>query len=75
MATSIQDVKAAALDLSAEDRAELAQRLLSSLDRDPEVEAAWNEEIRRRIADLEAGRMTTIPAEEVFAEARLRSTS
>ncbi len=53
MATSIQDVEAAALDLPAEDRAELAQRLLSSLDRDPEVEAAWDEEIRRRIADLE----------------------
>ncbi len=74
MATSIQDVKAAALDLSAEDRAELAQRLLSSLDRDPEVEAAWNEEIRQRVAELEAGTVTTIPAEEVFAKARLRST-
>jgi putative addiction module component (TIGR02574 family) len=74
MATSIQDVETAALDLSAEDRAELAQRLLSSLDRDPEVAAAWNEEICQRVADLEAGRVTTIPAEEVFAKARLRST-
>ena len=74
MATSIQDVESAALGLSAKDRAELAQRLLSSLDRDPEVEAAWNEEIRERVADLESGRVATIPAEEVFAKARLRST-
>jgi putative addiction module component (TIGR02574 family) len=29
-----------------------------------EVEAAWSEEIARRIADIDAGRVKTIPAEE-----------
>lgn len=62
----------AALDLPSEERADLAQRLLASLDRDPEVEAAWDEEIRRRLADLEAGRVKSISAEEVFAEIRRR---
>jgi putative addiction module component (TIGR02574 family) len=58
-----------ALALSAEERAELAGSLLESLDGapdDPEaVEAAWNEEIARRIADLDSGKARTIPWEEV----------
>ena len=47
------------------------RRNLSSLPRDPEVEAARDAEIRRRVAELESGAMDT-PAEEVFAEARRR---
>ena len=58
-----------ALALSAEERAELAGSLLESLDGapdDPEaVEAAWDEEIARRIADLDSGKAKTIPWEEV----------
>jgi putative addiction module component (TIGR02574 family) len=58
-----------ALALSMEERAELAGSLLESLDGahdDPEaVEAAWNEEIARRIADLDSGKARTIPWEEV----------
>ncbi len=72
MASSLQAVEAAALELSPEERAQLAQRLLSSLARPPEVEAAWDAEIRRRVAELESGAMNTIAAEEVFAEARRR---
>ena len=70
MPSSLQSVEAAALELSQEERAQLAQRLLASLPRDLEVGAAWDEEIKRRVADLEAGLVETIPAEEVFAEAR-----
>ncbi len=33
---------------------------------DEEFEATWGEEIDRRIADVEAGRVEMIPAEEVF---------
>ena len=72
MPSSLQSVEAAALELSPEERAQLAQRLFASLPRNPEVEAAWDEEIKRRVAELEAGVMETIPAEEVFAEARSR---
>lgn len=75
MASSLHAVEAAALELSPEERAQLAQRLLSSLARDPEIEAAWDAEIRRRVADLESGAMHTIPAGEVFAEARRRLNS
>lgn len=75
MATSLHSVEAAALELSPEERAQLAQRLLSSLPRDPQVEAAWDAEIRRRIAALESGEMEAIPSEQVFAEARRRLSS
>ena len=40
---SLQSVEAAALELSPEEGAPLAQRLLASLPRDLEVEADWDE--------------------------------
>jgi len=53
-----------ALALSAEERAELAGSLLESLDDapdDPEtVEAAWSEEIARRIEDLDSGKVKPV---------------
>lgn len=49
-----------ALTLPIEDRARVAHELLKSLetadgDRDGEVAAAWTDEIRRRIDEVEAG--------------------
>ncbi|MGO8792260.1 MAG: addiction module protein [Terriglobia bacterium] len=58
-----------ALALTSEERAELAGSLLESLDGaddDPEaVEAAWSEEIARRIKDLDSGKAQTVPWEDV----------
>lgn len=48
-----------ALRLDANDRAKLAQELIASLDgSDADAEAAWAEEIRRRIDAVEAGTAT-----------------
>ncbi|MBK8232426.1 MAG: addiction module protein [Candidatus Eisenbacteria bacterium] len=46
-----------ALRLPIPERAELAAELLASLDgeADPDVEAAWADEIQRRIARIESG--------------------
>jgi len=56
-----------ALALTAEERAELAGSLLESLDGPPEdpeaVEAAWNEEIARRIEDLDSGKVKPVSLE------------
>lgn len=42
-------------------------------DEDPaEVEVAWAPEIQRRLDEYRAGTVRTIPASEVFAEARAR---
>jgi hypothetical protein len=37
---------------------------------DPLVDKAWHEEIGRRIADLESGKVQGIPLEETLAKAR-----
>src|SRR5258707_164972 len=56
-----------ALSLSEEERAELAGSLIESLDAtvDEAAEAAWNQEIARRIEDLDSGKAKTIPWKEV----------
>ena len=33
-----------------------------------EIAKAWDEEISRRVADIDAGRVQLIPAEKVFAD-------
>ena len=54
------------LKLPRSERAELAQRLLMSLDGDPEVDQAWYDLAQQRLAALESGADVEVPAEEVF---------
>jgi putative addiction module component (TIGR02574 family) len=56
-----------ALSISVEERAELAGSLIESLDAtvDEAAEAAWNQEIARRIEDLDSGKAKTTPWEAV----------
>ena len=67
MATSATDILKQALELKEEERAELASRLIESLDEPVEegVEAAWVIEIERRMADLDSGSAKTLPWDEV----------
>jgi putative addiction module component (TIGR02574 family) len=60
-------VLADALRLDDEARAELAAELLASLDgpADPDAERAWDAEIERRIAAIEAGTIALEPWEQV----------
>jgi putative addiction module component (TIGR02574 family) len=65
---------ASALRLPAADRVQIVTALEQSLvddsidhgpsDPPEEVEAAWGDEIARRIADIDSGRAKSIPAEE-----------
>lgn len=52
-----------ALGLPAEARAALAAKLIDSLDEavDPDAEARWIEEIRRRLKEIDEGRVQAIP--------------
>jgi len=52
-----------ALRLSETERADLAARLMESLDpeRDADVQAAWDTELRRRLAELENGGVQPVP--------------
>jgi putative addiction module component (TIGR02574 family) len=66
-----------ALSLPEDERAELALRLVESLEGAPEedVEAAWSDEIARRLEDLRAGRTKPVPLEQALAAARARLRS
>lgn len=75
MSAVLEQLKAQALKLSPSDRDELLRALIASIDGEPEdtpeaIARAWDEEIERRVADLEAGKTEAIPAEQVFAEIR-----
>lgn len=72
MPTLFDELSAKAKDLPVEERAQLAQELLESVEResDPETQATWETEIASRIAKYERGETKLIPAEEVFAAAR-----
>lgn len=67
MANSTTDLFKEALDLDDNDRATLAGLLIESLDgeADNDVEKAWMEEVERRMVELDSGKVTTIPWEEV----------
>jgi len=56
-----------ALELSPEARASLAGSLIESLDTavDEDAEAAWSDEIARRIREVEEGRVALVPWSEV----------
>jgi putative addiction module component (TIGR02574 family) len=72
MSDLVKELSRRAHELVPEDRARLAEELLASLevDVDPEVDAAWEEEIRKRIAEVESGTAKLVPADEVFARIR-----
>ena len=74
MARDLKDLFSEAADLSERDRATLAGLLLDSLDPnpDPGVERAWVDEIARRVAELDAGTVETIPWERVRNEMFVR---
>lgn len=73
MAATLAEIEAQALQLSIRERSELAHRLIVSLegpaDDTPEAIAqAWDAEIARRVAEIDAGTAELIPHEQVFAE-------
>jgi len=52
--------------------ADLVDRILRAKygEIDPSVDKTWQEETRRRIADMESGRVRGIPLDETLAKAR-----
>lgn len=71
MSKKLEEIINVAKDLSLEERAELAGKLLLSLDEpsESEVERLWLKEAERRLQEYREGKMKGIPAEEVFNRA------
>lgn len=74
MNTSLEVLEAEVLQLAPVERSHLLERLIASLDSDPEIEAAWEREADRREAELDSGLIAAIPGQEAIARLRARLT-
>lgn len=77
MGAIFSEIEKQALQLTPRERGELAHRLIVSLEGEPEespeaIAKAWDEEITRRVADMDAGRTKWIPADEVMNKLRAK---
>jgi putative addiction module component (TIGR02574 family) len=72
MSTATEQVCIEALSLPRDARAQIAHRLLVSLEHEDfaeDVSAAWQAEIQHRRADFRAGTAKPVPAEEALRRA------
>ena len=69
---TVHALEVAAMQIPAEDRAELVDRLISGLTGTDGADPEWLAELNRRIDEVDAGTAKTVPAEEVFARMRAR---
>jgi putative addiction module component (TIGR02574 family) len=74
LAKEQEEIFRAALSLSEEMRAELAETLLESLDAvgQYEIDALWAKEAEHRIEAYDRGEITAFPIEEVFSSLQKR---
>ena len=72
--STLEKIRTEALSLPEADRAELAHNLVASLDgrSDPDAESAWDAEIVRRLAEIDAGTANLIDREEFRRRMRAR---
>lgn len=72
MPTAIDRVVDEALDLPADERIGLVDRILASLNlpTQPDIDKMWAEEAEKRVAQIDRGEVDLIPGEEVFAKIR-----
>ena len=70
MSPSVRELFQQASELDEQDRAVLAGLLLESLEHevDEQAESAWQDEIARRLTELDAGRVELVPWDEVKAK-------
>ncbi len=73
MAAILKEIETQALQLSPQERGELIHRLIASLEGPVEdtpeaIAKAWDEEIARRVAEIDDGTAVLIPHEQVVAE-------
>jgi len=72
MNSQLEIIEAEVLKLPPADRTHLLERLIASLDTDPEAEAAWALEADHREAALDAGEATAVSGPEAIARLRAR---
>lgn len=72
MSTNLEVLEAEVLQLAPVERSQLLERLIASLDSDPEVEEVWEREADRREAELKSGLVAAVPGPEAIVRLRAR---
>lgn len=72
MPTQLEVLEAQVMQLPTAERNYLLERLIVSLDTDPDVEAAWEQLADQREAELASGLAQAIPGNEAMARLRAR---
>jgi len=74
MTRTLEEVRDYAMELSLEERSSLAEDLWDSARtaEEREIDEAWEKEIDRRVAEVDAGTATLIPADDVIRELRAK---
>lgn len=72
MSLTYQEIAIEAMKLTPEERVDLAEKLWISVDTPADIAAAWDAEIARRTAQLDAGEVATYPVDQVIAELRAK---
>ena len=70
MATTVEELEAEALALPAVQRARLVEKLIASLDVEPDVENAWAKAVERRYTETESGTVSPLPGAETLSRLR-----
>jgi putative addiction module component (TIGR02574 family) len=70
MSTSVEQLEAEALNLPTAQRARLVEKLIASLDTEPDIENAWAAEVEKRHAEIESGAVSLLPGAEALARLR-----
>lgn len=71
MTPTLQELKDASAGLPTEERAELADFLLHSLEpENADWAECWREELEHRLAEIRGGHVAGVPAEEVLRQLR-----
>jgi len=72
MPTPVEVLESEVLALAPAERARLLERLIASLDSDPEIQTAWVQEATRREAQVTSGAASFVPGEEALARLRAK---
>lgn len=72
MSKPLEVIEAEVMNLSQADRSRLVDKLIASLERDPEREATWSEEADRREERIARGESSWVPGAEAVARLRAK---
>ncbi len=70
MNTNLEILEAEVLQLARVERSHLLERLIASLDSNPDIEEAWEQEADRREAELESGSISAVSEQEAVNRLR-----